>query len=171
MPSPPSHEGRLYLSLRGGRRRPGEGDLVRKKADNETMEALRAVPLFSICNDKELSAIALAMKEVSFEAGRDICREGETGVGMHVIVEGDVKVEIGGEMKRRMGPGAFFGEVALLDGGPRSATVTAESPVRTLALTSWDFKPLLQANGELAVKMLEEVCRRLRTEPAPEKQG
>lgn len=135
---------------------------MRKKPDAATIGLLKDIPLFASCNDKELAAIAAAVKEVSFEVGREICREGESGIGMHAIVDGEVRVEIGGELKRKMGAGAFFGEIALLDGGPRSATVVAETPVRTLALTSWDFKPLLRSNSELALKMLEEVCRRVR---------
>lgn len=135
---------------------------MRKKADAGTIRLLKEIPLFGTCTDKELGAIAAAVKEVSFESGHEICREGESGIGMHAIIDGEVRVEVGGELKRRMGPGAFFGEIALLDGGPRSATVTAETPVRTLALTSWDFKPLLHSNAELTVKMLEEVCNRLR---------
>lgn len=135
---------------------------MRNKADPRTVELLKNVPLFATCNDKQLSEIAAAVKEVAFDAGHEICREGESGVGMHVIVEGEVKVEVGGQLKRRMGSGAFFGEIALLDGGPRSATVTAETPVHTLALTSWDFRPLLQSHPDLTIALLEEVCRRLR---------
>ncbi|MBA2725735.1 MAG: cyclic nucleotide-binding domain-containing protein, partial [Actinobacteria bacterium] len=62
-----------------------------------------------------------------------------------------------------LGPGAFFGEIALLDGGPRSATVVAEGDVTTLSLPTWAFRSILKANPTLALKMLEEVCRRLRT--------
>jgi CRP-like cAMP-binding protein len=124
---------------------------------------LKTVPLFSSCTKKELSTIASIVKEVDFEAGRTICREGESGVGLHVVVDGETKVQIGGRTRRRLGPGAFFGEIALLDGGPRSATVIAETPVKTLAIPAWEFRPLIEAQPRLALKMLEEMCRRLRS--------
>jgi CRP/FNR family transcriptional regulator, cyclic AMP receptor protein len=100
---------------------------------------------------------------VEFGAGDVICREGETGVGLHVVVSGETKVQVGGRTRRRLGPGAFFGEVALLDGGPRSATVVADTPVRTLSIPAWSFRSLLKSQPSLSLKMLEEVCRRLRT--------
>lgn len=135
----------------------------RGRGETKEVELLRGIPLFSECTAKEIKVIASGTKDLSFPAGREICREGETGVGLHVIVEGEVKVQVGGRTRRRLGAGAFFGEIALLDGGPRSASVIAETPVRTLGLTSWDFKSLLKSHPELAIKMLAEVSRRLRT--------
>ncbi len=136
--------------------------MVRRRQDTSHAEVLRTLPMFSACSKKELSSIASAGKEVQFEPGRVICKEGDPGVGMHVILEGEIKVQVGGRTKRRFGPGAFFGEIALLDGGPRTATVIAETPVRTFSLTSWTFKGLLKSQPTLAFKMLEEVCRRIR---------
>lgn len=135
----------------------------RQRAQAREVELFKSIPLFSDCTPKELRAVADAAKEVTFEAGREICREGQTGVGLHVILEGETKVQIGGRTRRRMGAGAFFGEIALLDGGPRSATVIAETPVRTLSLTSWQFKGILKQQPGLALKMLAEMSRRLRT--------
>lgn len=130
---------------------------------SEKVALLRNVPMFQNCSDRELNSILSSTKEVHFEAGREICHEGDEGVGLHVVVEGETKVQIRGRTKRRLGPGAFFGEIALLDGGPRSATVIAETEVTTLALPVWAFKSTLKAHPSLAFKMLEEVCRRLRT--------
>lgn len=130
---------------------------------SEKVELLRAVPLFQGCSDRQLANIVASTKEVHFEAGREICHEGESGVGLHLVLEGETKVEIGGRTKRRLGPGAFFGEIALLDGGPRSATVVAETDVTTMSLPTWAFRSTLKANPTLALKMLEELCRRLRT--------
>lgn len=130
---------------------------------NQLHDYLRTIPLFSSCSKAELNRIAAIVKEVHFDAGHVICREGETGVGLHVVVEGETKVQIGGRTRRKLGPGAFFGEIALLDGGPRSATVVAETPVRTLSIPAWSFKTTLRSNPSLALKMLEEACRRLRT--------
>jgi CRP/FNR family cyclic AMP-dependent transcriptional regulator len=135
---------------RGRGRRSGMSDL------------LKTVPIFSACTNKELSSIAAIVKEVEFPAGATICKEGETGVGLHVVAEGETRVQIGGRTRRRLGPGAFFGEIALLDGGPRTATVLAETPVKTLAIPAWSFKAVIKTQPGLALKMLEEVCRRIR---------
>ena len=136
------------------------------KAKSEFTSLLKTVPIFSACTKRELESIAAIVKEVEFEAGRVICKEGETGVGLHVVMEGETKVQIGGRTRRRLGPGAFFGEIALLDGGPRSATVVAETPVKTLAIPAWTFRSVIKTQPNLALKMLEEVCRRLRTTDA-----
>jgi CRP-like cAMP-binding protein len=134
---------------------------VAKKS--EMIQLLRKVPLFAECSDRELSSISKSLKEVHFPAGREICKEGETGTGLHVVVEGETKVLVGGRTRRKMGPGAFFGEIALLDGGARTATVVADTEVTTVALPVWDFRSILKAHPSLALKMLDEVCRRVRT--------
>ncbi|HVL65301.1 MAG TPA: cyclic nucleotide-binding domain-containing protein [Actinomycetota bacterium] len=134
-----------------------------RSKENEVIARLKTIPMFSSCSRRELGAIAAVVKEVEFGAGDVICREGETGVGLHVVVSGETKVQVGGRTRRRLGPGAFFGEVALLDGGPRSATVVADTPVRTLSIPAWSFRSLLKSQPSLSLKMLEEVCRRLRT--------
>ncbi|MFN2488623.1 MAG: cyclic nucleotide-binding domain-containing protein [Actinomycetota bacterium] len=136
--------------------------MARGKRNSQQLSVLKTVPIFSSCTSKELGSIADVVKEVEFPAGKVICKEGETGVGLHVVVEGETKVQIGGRTRRRLGPGAFFGEIALLDGGPRSATVIAETPVKTLSIASWSFKALIKSQPSLALKMLEETCRRLR---------
>jgi CRP/FNR family cyclic AMP-dependent transcriptional regulator len=133
------------------------------RSKTELTTLLKTIPLFSSCTASELNRIAAIVKEVQFPQGRTICKEGDTGVGLHVVIEGETKVQIGGRTRRRLGAGAFFGEIALLDGGPRSATVIAETPVRTLSIPSWSFKTTLRSNPNLALKMLEETCRRLRT--------
>jgi CRP/FNR family transcriptional regulator, cyclic AMP receptor protein len=133
------------------------------QSNSQLTDLLKTIPLFSSCSRAELNRIAAIVKEVEFPAGRTICKEGQSGVGLHVIVEGETKVQIGGRTRRRLGSGAFFGEIALLDGGPRSATVIAETPVRTLSIPSWSFKTTLKSQPSLALKMLEETCRRLRT--------
>jgi CRP/FNR family transcriptional regulator len=132
------------------------------KKQDSSLQALRSVPLFSGCTDKELRDIAKMTKEVRFPEGKQICKEGQTGLGLHVITEGETKVVINGRTRRRLGPGAFFGEMALLDNGPRSATVIAESPVSTLSLSAWDFKEGIRNHPTIALKVLEEMSKRLR---------
>ena len=131
-------------------------------SQRQLVDLLRTVPLFAGCSDRELKGIASAGKEVQFEANRAICTEGETGAGLHILVQGEVKVQVGGRTRRRLGPGAFFGEIALLDGGPRSATVISETPLVTFSVPVWGFRSLLKSQPALTLKMLEEVCRRLR---------
>jgi CRP/FNR family transcriptional regulator, cyclic AMP receptor protein len=73
---------------------------------------------------------------------------------------------VGGRTRRRLGPGDFFGEISLLDRGPRMATVVAETPVRTLSLSSWNFRAALKELPSMAIKMLEELAHRIRTTSA-----
>ena len=140
--------------------------MAAKTAKDKLTTYLKTVPLFSSCSRKELSTIAEIVKEVDFETGDVICAEGEIGVGLHIVVSGETKVQVGGRTRRKLGPGAFFGEIALLDGGPRSATVIAETPVHTISIPAWTFTSLLKAQPALAVKMLEETCRRIRSSEA-----
>ena len=128
---------------------------------SKELQQLKAVPLFSTCSDREIASIGQYLKEVSYPAGQAIMKEGQTGAGLHIILEGEVKVILGGRGDQRLGPGTFFGEIALLDSGPRSATVVAQTPVRSLALSSWNLKGALKAHPSVAIKMLEEMARRL----------
>jgi CRP-like cAMP-binding protein len=135
----------------------------KNRSQAELIGVLKTIPLFASCSQNDLRRIAAIVKQVEFAAGETICREGDTGVGLHVVLEGETKVQIGGRTRRKLGTGAFFGEIALLDGGPRSATVIAETPVKTLSIPSWSFTSVLKSQPALALKMLEETCRRLRT--------
>ncbi len=128
----------------------------------QTVEQLSRVPIFSGCSQKELTLIARAVKEVNHLAGTIIAHEGEPGIGLFVLVNGTAKVTIGGTLRAKLGPGDFFGEIALLDGGPRSATVTATSDVNLLGLTEWVFRGLLQQHPTIAVKTLQGLAGRLR---------
>jgi CRP/FNR family transcriptional regulator, cyclic AMP receptor protein len=128
-----------------------------------TLDRIRSVPLFSEYGDKELQRVAAIAKEVEFPAGKEIAKQGETGVGFHMIVEGEAAVSVDGVNHATLGPGSYFGEMSLLDGGPRSATVTAATELKTVSLTSWDFNVLLDQYPELARSLLIQLCRRLRS--------
>jgi CRP/FNR family transcriptional regulator, cyclic AMP receptor protein len=128
--------------------------------DAETM--LKSVPIFEGLSKKELQAVMSSAKEIEYAPGREIIKEGATGVGFHLILEGQANVIVGDHAQAKLGPGDYFGEMSLIDGGPRSATVTADSAVRTLSLASWEFTPLLDSNPSIARKMLIELSRRLR---------
>jgi CRP/FNR family transcriptional regulator, cyclic AMP receptor protein len=136
-------------------------DMARKQQDPK-VQVLRSVPLFSGCTDKELQEISKMTKEVEFKQGKQICKQGQTGLGLHVITDGETKVVINGRTRRRLGPGAFFGEMALLDNGPRTADVIAESAVSTLSLSAWDFKEVIGHHPTIAMKVLQEMSSRLR---------
>lgn len=126
------------------------------------IEQIRAIPLFKEFGEKDLQRVAAITKEVEFPSGREIAKQGESGIGFHMIVEGEVSVSVDGTTHASLGPGSYFGEMSLLDGGPRSATVTASSDLKTLSLTSWDFTALLDQYPDLGRKLLVELCRRLR---------
>jgi len=101
------------------------------------------------------------MKGRSLEPGETIAVEGEQGVGFFVIESGTARVTIGGEERRTLGPGDYFGEIALISQAARSATVTAETPVRCWGLTSWEFRPIVQGNATVAWSLLESLAKML----------
>src|SRR2546429_4357113 len=100
--------------------------------------------MFAGCTKKELEAVARAVKEVEHPEGHVIAREGDRGVGFFLISDGTAKVSIGGKTRSRLGPGGFFGEIALLDRGPRAATRTATPPIKLLGPTAWVFRGLIE---------------------------
>ncbi|HET9323650.1 MAG TPA: cyclic nucleotide-binding domain-containing protein [Gaiellaceae bacterium] len=128
-------------------------------ADQETTQLLKRVPLFSDLNGKELDQIASTMRRREFSAGQEIAREGESGVGFFVIEEGNAKVSVHGAERRRLGPGDYFGEIALIAQGARTATVTAESDLSALGMTFWDFRPLVESNASIAWKLLQSFAK------------
>lgn len=132
-------------------------------AQSDVIAKIANVPLFSECSKRELGVIAHAAKEVTHRGGITIAREGERGIGLFVILEGECEVTIGGRRKAKLGPGDFFGEIALLDGGPRTATVTALTDVKLVGITGWVFRGLLMEHPSIALKTLEAVAGRLRS--------
>ena len=124
---------------------------------------LGKIPMFAGCSQRELQIVARAVREVGHNAGTVIAREGEPGIGLFVMIEGTASVSIGGSKKGSIKPGEFFGEIALLDGGPRTATVTADTDVKLLGLTEWVFRGLVQQHPSIAVKTLQAMAARLRS--------
>ena len=126
------------------------------------IELLRQVPLFEDLSKRELGRLAKSFKESGFKAGDEIATEGKGGVGFFVIGEGHVVYSVDGREVGRGSPGDFFGEIALIDDGPRSATVTAATDVTAYGLTSWEFKPLVEENAAIAWELLQAMAKRLR---------
>ena len=102
------------------------------------------------------------VRENVHPAGTVIAREGDPGVGLFILLDGTAEVSIGGRKKATLGPGEFFGEIALLDGGPRTATVTAKTDVQLLGLTEWVFRGLMSEHPTIALKTLQQMAGRLR---------
>jgi CRP/FNR family transcriptional regulator, cyclic AMP receptor protein len=123
------------------------------------VDLLKRVPIFQGLDDRELERIAGSMKQRTFRSGDTVTTEGQGGVGFFVIEDGEARVTIGGDERRRLGPGDYFGEVALLTDRPRTATITAESDLRCYGMTSWDFKPLVETHGSIAWKLLQAMAK------------
>ncbi|MFQ5794855.1 MAG: Crp/Fnr family transcriptional regulator [Candidatus Bipolaricaulia bacterium] len=132
------------------------------KRDEEIVEFLKQTPLFSLCREKDLRSIIKIANEKKFEAGSPIIKEGDSGLGFYLILEGKVDIKRDDRLLSQRGVGDFFGEMTLLDGGPRSADVIATEPTRCLVLARWDLKDIVKSYPDVALYMLEELSRRLR---------
>jgi CRP-like cAMP-binding protein len=126
------------------------------------VELIQKVPLFADLDRKELTDLAGWFKERTFSEGEEVVSEGRGGIGFFVIEEGQAGVSVHGDERASLGPGDYFGEVALIDEGARSATITAKSNLRTYGLTSWEFRPLVESNASIAWKLLQTMAKRLR---------
>jgi ATP-binding cassette subfamily B protein len=124
-------------------------------------DLLECVPLFSDLEHKELEQIAGSMKQRTFGAGETVASEGEQGVGFFIIESGIASVSVGGVDRRTLKPGDYFGEVALIAGGDRTATIKADSELTCWGLTSWAFRPLVEENASIAWKLLEAMAKML----------
>ena len=125
-------------------------------------ELVQGIPLFADLDKRELQGVASSMKERTFNAGQTIAAEGQTGIGFFVIAEGNAKVTQGDQERATLGPGDYFGEIALIDDGMRTASVTAESDLKVYGLTSWEFRPIVESNASIAWKLLQTMATRLR---------
>ena len=139
---------------------------MRFKSGSSKITLLKGVRLFASCTDKELAQIAALADEVDVAPGTLLTGEGHYGQEFFVIAEGRATVSMGGEPVAELAAGNFFGEMSLLDQGPRVATVTAVTPMHLLVLDSRSFHTLLLDVPPITVKILVEVVRRLRAAEA-----
>ncbi len=134
--------------------------LLRRRSDK--VDVLKKVPLFSELSRRHLDQIARHADEVRLDADRVLARQGEHGLEFLLIVEGSGRVERDGKEIARLGAGDFFGEMSLIDGKPRTATVIAETPVVLLVVHRRSFGHLLETVPGIQRKVLRTLCERLR---------
>jgi len=128
----------------------------------DAVEIFGRVPLFAGLREKDLEKLAKRLTARRFAEGQTVTSQGGSGISFFVIEEGTATVEIEGEVVRTLGPGDHFGEIALIDAGPRSATVMATSDLRCRGLTAWEFRPFVHEHPEVAWALLEHLVGRLR---------
>jgi CRP/FNR family transcriptional regulator, cyclic AMP receptor protein len=128
---------------------------------NAKIELLKRVPLFAGCSKGELRELALVADEIDLREGRTLVREGQSGREFFVLIEGTVRVSRKGRKLTDLGPGDWFGEIALLTKTPRTATVTATSALRVLVITDRSFRHVVESMPSIGIKVLESVGERL----------
>ena len=133
-----------------------------RKSTQRLAETIGSIPLFSGLDKKDRERVTGAGREVTFEKGKTILREGEPGLALLLILEGKVEVRKKGKLLSTLGNGGFFGEMTVIDDKPRSADVVAVAPTTCFGLTSWAFAGLVRTYPEIALAVMKELVRRLR---------
>jgi pyruvate,water dikinase len=153
-------DGRLYLlQCRAITRTGGQA----ASTPGAPVDVVRNVRLFAELDRKEITAVAALFKKRTFPKGETVIKEGSGGAAFYIVESGQVSVTIGGELRNTLGPGDYFGEVALLDEGPRIATITADDELVCWGLTVWELRPLVERNGVIGWKLLQTLARDLRS--------
>jgi CRP/FNR family cyclic AMP-dependent transcriptional regulator len=129
---------------------------------------LAGVPVLAHLSKRHRRRLLDESRVVRHDTGRDLAAEGEMALALHVVLSGRAAVTLKGQELRQLGPGDYFGEISLIDGRPRSATVTASEPMETLAVPHAAFSSLLQSEPECAQGLLQVLCARLRDAEARE---
>jgi CRP-like cAMP-binding protein len=125
-------------------------------------DVLKKVPLFADLDKRELEQVAGSLRERRFSAGDTVTQEGSGGAGFFVVESGQAEVTVEGQARGTIGPGDYFGEIALLTGSDRTATITATSDMLCYGMTPWDFRPLVESNSAIAWKLLTAMADKLR---------
>jgi CRP-like cAMP-binding protein len=126
------------------------------------IEVLQKVPLFAELGPEDLAQVAQIFKKRQFAAGETVTKEGSGGAAFFLIESGEARVTVKGRTRPPLGPGDHFGEVALIDGQERSATITASTDLVCYGLTYWDFQPLVHGNAAIAWGLLLALAKLLR---------
>ena len=123
---------------------------------------LKKVPLFAGLDDRELRQIAESLHERRFSAGDTVTKEGAGGAGFFFVDQGEASVTVDGQPRGTIGPGDYFGEIALLTGSERTATIVAGTDMLCYGMTPWEFRPLVESNSAIAWKLLTAMADKLR---------
>jgi CRP/FNR family cyclic AMP-dependent transcriptional regulator len=127
-----------------------------------SVDLLKRIPLFAGLDQRELKRLRSSFNERTFDAGEPVAVEGEAGAGFFVIESGEAVVTVHGDERGRLGPGDYFGDVAMIDQGDRTATIQADSDLKCYGLTFWDFRPLVESDARIAWPLLQAMAKRLR---------
>jgi CRP/FNR family cyclic AMP-dependent transcriptional regulator len=126
------------------------------------VDSLRAVPLFADLSARDLKRLAGSMNEMSFGPGEVVVSQGTGGVGFFVILDGRARVSQDGEERGVLAAGDYFGEMALIDGDDRAASVHADGDLRCAAMTTWNFRPFVKEHPDVAWALLTALVKRVR---------
>ncbi|HEV2005059.1 MAG TPA: cyclic nucleotide-binding domain-containing protein [Candidatus Limnocylindrales bacterium] len=130
---------------------------------DQKLQLLKTVPLFAELNDRAIGIVGQLTEEVDVKAGHVLMRQGDQGDAFYVLVDGSARIERDGKLLKTVGPGSYFGEIALLDHGVRTATVTTDAPSRLIVLGHREFEALLDQYDDIRGQIWECVGRRIRT--------
>jgi CRP-like cAMP-binding protein len=131
-----------------------------------SVELLQRVPLFAALPPRELERLSGSFKEQIFAPGEPVVSEGERVARFFVIESGEAVVKVHGDEHGRLGPGDYFGDIAMIDQGDRTASIEAESDLKCYSLTFWDFRPLVESDARIAWPLLQAMAKRLRAAEA-----
>jgi CRP/FNR family cyclic AMP-dependent transcriptional regulator len=131
-----------------------------------SVELLQGIPLFAQLEPRELERLSGSFKERTFSAGDSVASQGEGAAGFFVIESGEAVVRVHGDERGRLGPGDYFGDIAMIDQGDRTASIEAESELKCYGLTFWDFRPLVEGDPRIAWPLLQAMAKRLRSAEA-----
>jgi len=131
---------------------------------NQKVELIKQVPLFAGLSKRELEQIAAIADEIDLREGKELTTQGKSAREFFVLLEGSADVTKDGQRINQLGDGDFFGEIALVSRSPRTATVTATSPVRALVITDRSFRRLLEESPQIQLKVLEALAERIAPE-------
>jgi CRP/FNR family cyclic AMP-dependent transcriptional regulator len=126
------------------------------------VDALRKVPLFAELEDRDRERLSRELHERRFSEGAEVTSEGSAGAGFFVIAEGNANVSVAGEDRGTLGPGDYFGEIALIDEGGRSASIVAATDLLCYGMTAWEFRPFVEEHPQVAWALLRTLARRFR---------
>jgi len=136
-------------------------------ANEDVVTMLGSVQLFEGLSKRVLRHIAESGRVVTFNPGHEVTQDGVSGVSFHLVLEGGADVEVRGKHRATLGRGDSFGEISMIDGGPRTATVrTGDQGMQTFALSSWEFNGILEENPTIARDLLKVLCARIRSAEA-----